>query len=569
MSTTYSSFNTRRTHQNEAIPGEAQMANNAGGFVYQLDPWKALDRFLLIGSEGGTYYVEEEPLTKENALRTMACLAEDGIRVVDRIYEISAKGHAPKNDSAIFALALAASVKMGDAKGRSAADLRSYALAHLPRVCRIPTHLFQFNSYVENMRGRGRSLNRAIRAWYQDTPVDDLAYHMVKYQQREGWSHRDLLRLVRPNARWAADSEQRNALYRWAVKGAETLTNDDVLVSQKLPHIISAFEAAKQNDGNLVHLIKNYNLSREMVPTEALTRPEVWDALLDKMPITATIRNLGNMSKCGLLTPMSIAARLVCDRITDPHLLKKGRVHPIQILIAMKTYASGKGFRGNGEWTVVPQIVDALNDAFYLAFEQLEPTGKRLLLGVDVSGSMATATINNTNITARDAAAALALACVKTEMEYYIMGFTAGPAYRGKTVLWSDYSKMQKSASLRMAGFVPLDITPKMRLDDVIKRTSELPLGPTDCALPMLWATQNKVAVDAFIVLTDNETWAGEVHPSQALRQYREQSGINAKQIVIGMTVTDFTIADPLDALSLDICGFDTATPSVIEEFVR
>ena len=65
------------------------------------------------------------------------------------------------------------------------------------------------------------------------------------------------------------------------------------------------------------------------------------------------------------------------------------------------------------------------------------------------------------------------------------------------------------------------------------------------------------------------ETWAGDIHPKQALRVYRQAQGVQARQVVIGMTSTDFTIADPADPLTLDMAGFDTAVPQVISEFVR
>ena len=59
--------------------------------------------------------------------------------------------------------------------------------------------------------------------------------------------------------------------------------------------------------------------------------------------------------------------------------------------------------------------------------------------------------------------------------------------------------------------------------------------GGTDCALPMTWALQNHVKVDIFVVYTDNETWAGGIHPIQALEQYRRKMGIPAKLVVAGM----------------------------------
>ena len=55
----------------EPIPGANQVPNSAGGYAWELDDWARLDRFLILGSEGGTYYVSERKLTKDNA----ACVA--------------------------------------------------------------------------------------------------------------------------------------------------------------------------------------------------------------------------------------------------------------------------------------------------------------------------------------------------------------------------------------------------------------------------------------------------------------------------------------------------------------
>ncbi len=59
------------------------------------------------------------------------------------------------------------------------------------------------------------------------------------------------------------------------------------------------------------------------------------------------------------------------------------------------------------------------------------------------------------------------------------------------------------------------------------------------------------------------------VHPVQALRAYRQKTGIGAKLVVIGMVSNGFTIADPNDSGMLDVVGFDTATPSIIADFAN
>src|SRR5258708_5108880 len=105
-------FSTKTTPQSEPIPGTAQVANSAGGYAWQLDDWARLDRFLVLGCEGGTFYVGERELTVENAQTVARCIAADGLRAIRQIVAISDAGRAPKNDPAIFSLAMAA--KLGD-----------------------------------------------------------------------------------------------------------------------------------------------------------------------------------------------------------------------------------------------------------------------------------------------------------------------------------------------------------------------------------------------------------------------------------------------------------------------
>jgi 60 kDa SS-A/Ro ribonucleoprotein len=85
----------------------------------------------------------------------------------------------------------------------------------------------------------------------------------------------------------------------------------------------------------------------------------------------------------------------------------------------------------------------------------------------------------------------------------------------------------------------------------------------------MLYALERKLEVDAFVIYTDNETWAGDVHPHEALRRYRNQVNPRARLIAVGATATNYTVADPDDAGQLDVSGFDAEVPNLINNFVR
>lgn len=376
-----------------------------------------------------------------------------------------------------------------------------------------------------------------------------MAYQCVKYRNREGWSHRDLLRLAHPETQ----EDARRGLFDWITSGVHADLDPEC------PSLIRAFTLAQaQADASpsvgvaeWVRLIGQHPLSWEMLPDVALTEPKVWRALIEKgMPQTALMRQLPSLTRLGVLT--GATRDIVTAQLTNTDRLRKARVHPINILVALRTYASGRSAMGGSEWTPDRRVIDALDAAFYAAFQTIEPAGKRTLLALDVSGSMMSPA-SGLPISCREVSAALALVTMATEPNCDVVGFTSAGGYGG----WGS------------SAITELTISPRQRLDDAIRTISNLPFGGTDCALPMVWAAQERREYDTMIVITDNETWAGSIHPHQALREYRRRLGIDTRLVVAGMTSTEFSIADPSDPGMLDIAGMDSAVPNLIADFSR
>ena len=493
---------------------KGQKANSAGGFSFKVDEWTRLRRFLILGSEGGSYYASEKKLTADNVKVVEKCIKLDGRRTVDEIVAISVAARAPKQEPTMFALAMCASAKDD--------DVRSYALSKLSDVCRTGTHLFMFVDFVSGMRGWGRALTGAVARWYNEHRSLDL--QLVKYRQRGGWSHRDLLRLAKP----VPANDERRASFAWAV-GKEGGS----------PFLHAADAAQSASSTKLVSLIENMRLPWEAVPSDKLNDPDVLRALLPNMGYTALLRNLNRLTIAKVLTGATLLDTI--NRLTDPEAIQRSKVHPLQVLLASTTYDSGRGFRGGKTWTPISGIGQALGIAFQRSFANVTPTGKRFMLALDVSGSMTFDTIAGTNLTPRDASAAMALVTAATEPDCRVMAFST--------------------------NFVPLNIRGGMSLAHAIGAVSNLPFSGTDCSLPMTYAEKNGLDVDTFVVYTDSETWAGHIHPFEALKRYRQQSGIDAKLVVVGMVSSGFTIADPNDAGMLDVVGFDSATPQIISDF--
>src|SRR3989442_2205788 len=512
-------FNRRSTAQSQPIRGSNQVRNSGGGYSWAVDDWTRFDRFLILGAEGGTYYITERDLVKQNHDAIVRCVKADGIRAVNRIVEISDAGRAPKNDPAIFALALV--VTHGDAQEKA------HAFANLGKVCRIGTHLFHFAEYVNAMRGWGRGLRNAVARWYVEREADALAHQAVKYQQRDGWSHSDLLRLAHPKA----PSPQHDAVFRWMLAGADALGEREVkrkvrgedrvakyAAVGELPKLIEAFERVKHtaNVIEVAKLIDEFDLPREAIPTQWLNEVAVWDALLQRMPMTAMVRNLGKMTSLGLIKPFSDAKKLVLRKLKDETALKRSRIHPLAVLMAQKIYAQGHGDKGALKWSPVSAIVDALDAAFYATFGNVEPCGKPVLLALDVSGSMAASNIAGSCISAREGSAAMALITAATEPEHEIIAFSA-PARGG-------YGGMHGGGE---PGITRVNLSPRMTLPEAIKRIQAIPMGGTDWALPMLWAARKKLHVSGFVTYTDSETWAAELPERRVTRFLRVHSRLD------------------------------------------
>jgi 60 kDa SS-A/Ro ribonucleoprotein len=537
-----------QTPQTEMMSAK-QVENSAGGFVFAVDDMTRLRRFLVLGADGGSYYATERQLKLENAQCIGNLLAAGRAQeVVTTIVECSEGGRAAKQDATIFALAVVARL------AKTAAE-RKVAFEALHRVCRIPTHLFSFIANTEQLvpgsSGWGRMMRDAVGKWYNNKKPRNLATAITKYQQRDGWSHKDVLRLahVKPADR------MHNLLFKYSAKGWEAISEDvkeirewaeaeaeGEAANERTLNFLMAVEAVKTADeARACELIREHGLVREHLPTEMLSSATVWEALLAEMPMTALMRNLNKLTQVGLLVRDAPAVEAVAARFSDVEQLRAARLHPLNILVAMRTYARGHGDKGKLTWEPNPQIVAAIERAFYGSFSLVVPTGKRFVLALDVSGSMGYHNIGGMGISCAEAATAMAMATIRTEPMCCTMAF-------------GD-------------KFHTLNLKPSDALDSAIRKTSNLPFGATDCSLPMQWALSNKVKADVFVVYTDSETYAGKLHPVQALRQYRAATGIPAKLIVVGMVSNGFTIADPDDAGMMDVVGFDSAAPEVMRSF--
>lgn len=793
-----------------------QILNNAGGFVWQISDREQVIRYLIIGSEGGNYYQTPQQVSSQCAscVLRMTRTPDNFKWLIDTIRDVSIEGRAAKQEPTLLALATAIVF------ARTPAD-KTEALNAVKDCVRILTHMYMLIGYIKIFSkaghptltvagvrnppttgsGIGRGIRRVFGEYFYSRSGIEIANLMTKYQNREGWTIKDVLALIHIEPSRMKDDGGRLAIehafgryvapsfiapqYRDSAPHASPLSNEETSSiggdTTTLP-VATLFNAIKeihtivlrtasastqqQELDRIVYLINQVGLCREQLPSQLFKHKKVWEALLlskgangkgKGMPLTALIRNLGKLStaEIGIITPTTTptptpsSVKDICDRITDAKDIKRTRIHPYTILVAMLTYQNGQGDKGSLKWTPNPQVIAALDKAFKLAFQNITPTGKRIKIALDVSGSMSSAFCTGspvvncatgsvammmTTLYAERSAAATAkgvappkgvpppnggssallaasgamppparggAAYCQSERSSLGLSSVAPPLGGGSPPLWKttqlpdgrtlyentktnecQFTKPQEMnntpapapASLAgggaalgaatqaklppLGGGTPLpplgggtlaeykatkkylglpedqsaaaaaatrssssysyygyntpppaylpelypppatpsnvsicafsntltDLTnaiigymdatadtatglPTMTISDALSLVN-LPFSATDCSLPMIHALKNKEPVDAFVIYTDNETYMGKIHPQAALEEYRQATGIDAKLIVVGMTSNCLTIADPKDMNTLNLAGFDTATPRLINDFI-
>lgn len=481
---------------------------------YFITPLQILERFLLTGSMAATYTANDKfaDYSAENikTVKTIfECFPDAAFKV---LHDVCMLKKAPRKPPVILALAAAMGVESIKAQAEGLATTE------------INTGTDQFvltKMLVDLGRGGGRSFKRQVSTLYRkldrqdgDHPRDQLAMNLVKFRNRAGWTHRDILRVGHYKP-----TKKNNDLFKWVV-GKGPATHPLIIGFEEAGRITTPVEAVQL-------LVRDPKLPWEAFPTEVLSNAAVWEALLPNLGNSALIRNLGRMSSLGIdLSPYAGRIMAACRNL-----------HPVASLSAWKTYSQGKGLKGSLVWRASPEVVSALEAGFYASFGQLKKSDSKVFFGLDISGSMGSNSSTVAGLNCREVAAAMVMVAMK-QQPYMVYGFSH--------------------------NLIPLELRDDWSLPQVMQYMSNIPFGSTDCSLPIRFCNQNAIRdVDLFAIYTDNETNQRN-KPSDALNEYRRNLNPNAKLATVALMGGAFSIADPNDPGQVDFVGFDPSVPSVM-----
>jgi 60 kDa SS-A/Ro ribonucleoprotein len=572
-------------------------------FVFNLSLKDYILRLLILGSSENKYDPRNKGLSVDNIkyIKTQITSGH-GEEICNIVRDVYKEGRAPKQDATMMVIGLICRAED--------VNIRKMGLQLLENFKTI-SHLYswkKFHASIENhatgqkSKGFGRAVKRQINDWilsYRGKP-QDLAYQITKYMAREGWSFKNILQCTHVKTGTGDDRifeekegtqpkhkskvnkntsppTELDLVLRYAVNGYEAmvkLARPNLLTTKVYEYLTGVHTAMKMsmihNKDLLIELIYTHKLTREQIPTWGLVDKEVLSALLMNknktrvaMPLTALLRNLGNLTIHDVLNENDkTTLDLVIKHLLHPNTIKFSKIHPVSVLTAWFTYRNGIGNRGHNSWYPVLDIVQTLEKMFYLSFSNVEPTGKRICFLIDGSGSMG-AQSSCEGITCAESAALLAMIFTRCETTSEI-----SPDH-SFYIFTSNSSKYNYNNSTTGLTDVSDVIDADADFNKVLGACQRSDWGTTDISIGILEALKYKRKYDAFVVITDNDVNSG-IKPSEAMKHYRVGMKMpNTKLAVVATLGTDYTIADPNDPLMMDMVGFDSHGPKILQDFIR
>jgi len=548
-----------------------------------------ITRILILGSKNNKYSSSSKGVDEcSKQYIQEQIIAGNGQQILDVLREIYIAGRAPKQDTTFMIHAMLCKA--------SDVVLRTSALEFIKEYRTISQiyswkniHAKTPNSDGTKSKGFGRAVKRELNNWILAKTPEQLRYQVTKYMSRGKWGIKDLLKCIHTKTGTGDDrvfkdkdgtdkpikikhsgpATETDLILRFIVDGSDKmveLATKHTLLTSPTYKYLKAIDCCKNmteidNADKLEFLLKtirHFRLTREQVPTAALTILPVQLALLTDldhtkvtMPMTALLRNLANLTRLYVFDDAHIL-QLVVNHLKNAEVITKAYVHPVHVLTAWFTYRKGHGKLSKHTWIPNRGIIKALEEMFYLSFKNVRPTGKRLCFLIDCSGSMGSDSLCE-GVTNAEIAALLAMVFSRAEANtsqpvshsFYL--FTSGKGNEGLM----DVSDI---------------IHAKASLDVVLSAVQRSDWASTDISKGIVQAMKFRRLYDGFVVITDNDVNSG-VKPSVALQQYRKALGIQAKLAVVATQASDISIADPKDKGMMDFCGFDSHGPKILQEF--
>ncbi|MEO9130985.1 MAG: RNA-binding protein [Sphingomonas sp.] len=299
----------------------------------------------------------------------------------------------------------------------------------------------------------GTRPKRLVKTWLEQASMRDLMAAATGTSP----SLADIVRMVHPNPK----DETRRAFYGWLIGKPYDVA--------ALPVEIAAFEAWKREPSGTL----------PPVPFEWLTAlpltAEQWGELAGTMGWQALRMNLNTLARNGAFAVKGVT-EAVAARLSDEAALRKARVLPYQLMVAL-------GSAGEG---VPLKVQAALEDALEASVSNLPKVAGNVVVCPDVSGSMGSPATGyrkgaTSKVTCIQVAALVAAAMLRTNSQARVLPFEE--------------------------KVVKLKLDPHARLAVNAAKLAAIGGGGTSVSAPLALLNAERAAVDLVVIVSDNESW--------------------------------------------------------------
>lgn len=337
----------------------------------------------------------------------------------------------------------------------------------------------------------------------------------------------DIVKMVHPKGK----DPQAEAFFGWLISSTKT-------TPKNLPEIVKnfeAFKAASPNNRTVPNrlnwqYLSNCNLSTQEWQYVA-THNMGWQALR---------MNLNTLSRNNVFEDKAVTKQ-IATKLSDEVAIERSKVFPYQLYVATKM----------SESTVPAEIQSALETAMEYSTKNIPNFGgKKVLVGVDCSGSMSAPVTGNrgtasTKVNCNQVGSLIAACLVRNN--------------KGAKVARFDTKAQEVSV---------------LETDTIVTATNKIGAngGGTDCGASLALWNQKGYKADVVFVISDNESWSNSYgSQTSTMREWNKFKSNNpeAKLVLIDLAASGNTQAKTNGKDVLNIGGFSDVYFSIIAAFLE
>ncbi len=280
------------------------------------------------------------------------------------------------------------------------------------------------------------------------------------------------------------------------------------------------------------------------VPMQMLTslplRAEHWKQIALDASWQTVRMNLNAFARHGVFNDETMV-QAIRAKLIDEHEIQRSHAQPYQLMMALSQLS-----------TDVPRSIrEALHDAMEIAARQIPSLAGRVVVGVDVSGSMLSPLTGHrhgatTQVTCVHVASLIAACIYRTCNDAEIIPFSDDVIHGH---ICSRHDSILTNA----------------------EKLASLPSGGTNCSAVLRWMNHRRTSADLVMIVSDNQSWVDVINgPATAtMLAWAEFKSRNPGALLVNIDLQPYTTVQlPEHADILNVGGFNDSVFDVIRAFV-